>query len=241
MKFKYLIILTFICVGSNSYAQKDTIRTHGFVTTQGIFQTGNLNQVGGNAITRLNIANSKNSLEFSLQYNYVLINGSVPVNDFWSFADYKLGYNKKVYPIIIGYYGFAKSVGIDNSIVAGIGLGSSIIKKSPKQFLKINAFGGYMQFDYIIRSTISEALLGTYFVGATPIIKDKINLNWEFHSYFAPLQTDFYGFQNIVRLELPISKKVNISLSHVTVYGNVVDNFKTKLNTTMLVGVSSRF
>lgn len=217
--------------------QKDSLVFHGFGSARGMFQTGNLEQYGGNAIAKLSLENSKWYGGVSMSYNHVTVHRNNIINDAWSYLVLKRSPLKSFYPLTMVYSGFAKSFGIKRAIVTGIGGGWNIIRKAPKKFLELNIIGGYGDFNYRQTTAVKEALINVFVLGNTTLIKDKINGRLEFHGYYAPWNNTFFGFQQEVVLAFPIYKSWSITASHLMIYSQTVDVGKMQMNTMSLLGI----
>jgi len=241
MKKVLLVSLILFGVQATAWSQKDTLKIHGSFNLQGMLQSGNLNQIGGNTHLNAEVYNSKWSFSVSGSYNYVAVQEINVINDLWTYSVLKYAHKKRFYPVTMGYYGFAKSFGIKKSVVAGGGYGLNLIQKEQNFNLQVNLLAGYLNTVFLVNEPLNKPVLLSFIKGNFPLIRNKLSLNWEFHSYNSFQKNDIYGFQNTLRWMIPITTKLNIIVSNFIVYTNTTDVNKKPLNTSNLLGVSARF
>lgn len=137
------------------------------------------------------------------------------------------------------YFGFAKSFGIDDSNLGGLGVGINIFKGFPKKYLNINTMLGYSKFNYV-NVTDVEGMATTVFIAAnTTVFKTNMELNWELHAFYLPDENiPTRGGKNTIRLSVPIHKGISFTTSHNYVYNSHVDTGISKVNTFLLFGLS---
>lgn len=235
---RFLLVVTFFFSLSVVKGQSDTLKWHTLFRLQGMLNTGTLSQYGGNAGGSLSVENEQLSNELSLNYAYNSVREINIINDSWNHNTFRLFHHKRIYAVANLYYGFAKSAGINSAWVGGAGLGMHIWKKSQKQFLHLNVTGNYLLFDYTLGEKADGFAYNVMLKGMSPLIKKKLIAFWEFHGFYAPGYKDIYGWQNNLRLAIPISKKIDISITHQLVYNERVNIGKKRLNTMTLLGVS---
>ena len=241
--FKFTLVSMLLFVASMGYAQEeligeDSVRATAFVQGRGTFQTGNLKQIGGGFIADLNVGNKRFSTLLSLSYDYVEVNGFNVINDSWNSMEYIFKPGARFYPVARLNAGFAKSFGIQYSYVIGAGGGMNITRKSPLNYMRFDIIGGYMDFTFDQAEHLSGDVIDLSVKGNTQLLSGKFNLNWNFKSFLSPSRTERFGFMNILRLELPLTKKLSISTSHTTIYNEQVDIGKVRLNTILMFGIS---
>ena len=206
---------------------------------QGRQQSGNLNQIGGMALVKGSLMNSKWYTGVSGSYNYVEVEEFNAVNDFWSSGLVKYKHLKTVYPLAMVYVGFAKSFGIDEAYVGGIGGGVNIIQKSPNQYFNINVIGGYSTFNYAQVSDVNDLVTNVFIASNTNLFKNKAEINWELHAFYFPKsKIDILGIQNNIRLSLPLTRTIRFTLTHQYLFNSYVDSEISKENSMLLFGVS---
>ena len=235
------MVLAFLAMAWPGTAQTeaDSLQLNGMLRAQFMLQSGNLNQVGGNGMALLNATRKQWSGTLSTAYQYVRVEGFTVVNDWWSYALAKRSYTRRVHPIGMAYYGFANSFGINSATVGGAGVGLQLLAASPTKFVRLNTIGGYMHFDYSTAEDATGAVANTFLNASWPVGKHTI-LGWQTHAYWVPAFEDVYGFQNSVQLALPLTKRLNFTVSHLLVYSQRVDAGKEQLNTTLLAGLMLR-
>lgn len=236
-KVVLLITICFFPFLTSGQSLKDSLTVNWLSNFRGRLQTGNLKQFVIANQSNILLEKEAFNIEISGVYEYVKVNGFNGVNDLWTYMISRYGPRKKIYPMMILYYGFAKSFRIDRSFVGGAGIGINIVHKSPQQFLQVNAFAGYMDFVYQEIPAISTAFTGILAKGRSPIIPKRAFINWELNSYFSPDETKMYGFQNIIRLDIPLVDWFSFSVSHSMIFNNIVSGDSKRLNTLMLFGV----
>ena len=235
---KRIIFILFLGIGISTNAQKDTLKLNGMFNLQGRQQSGNLNQIGGVAVMKVALMNSKWYTGVSGSYNYVEVEEFNVVNDLWSSGLVKYNHKKMVYPLAMTYVGFAKSFGIDEAYVGGAGVGINIIQKSSVKYLNINVIGGYSTFNYAQVSDVSDWVANVYISSNTNLFKNKAAINWEFHAFYFPKTAlDIAGIQNNIRLSLPLTKAIRFTLTHQYLYNSYVDVAISKENSMMLFGL----
>ena len=119
---RFLVIILFVtsCFELSGQGKKDTLHVNWFFNLQGQVQTGNLNMVGGGAISKLFLNNSVLGTEFYAKYTIAKIEGFTIINDLWTYSLLKLKHNRRFYPLGIGYFGTGKSFHITRAVVAGL-------------------------------------------------------------------------------------------------------------------------
>lgn len=234
---RLLLVICLFASGAAS-AQRDTLRFSGLINLQTMMQSGNLNQYGGNMVAKLALSNEHIYTGYSLNYNHVTVEEHNIIDDSWNYGLFRYHHKKTLYPLVMGYHGFAKSFGIDRATVLGLGGGLNIFQRSPIKYLRINLIGAHMLFDYQINPTLEGIGVNVFIEGNTTLFKSDLNLNWEFHAYENFELTDFYGLQNSLRLSAPISNGLSVTIGHLAVYSEQVDFERKRFNTTGLVGIS---
>ncbi len=238
LKYTYLALAIWSITTISVFAQKDTLHFNAMVNFQTMLQSGNLNQYGGNLNAQLALSNKRIKMQYALSYNYVTVEEFNIIDDSWNYALFKYDHNKLLYPLVMGYHGFAKSFGIDRASVVGAGAGLNIFNRSQFTYLRVNAMLAHLWFDYDINPTIRGTGVNVFVEGNTSISKLPIHLNWEFHAYQHIEQSNVYGFQNTIRLSIPVSKKLSITISQMLVYSEQVDVDRKRFNTTSLMGLA---
>lgn len=235
---KKIIFILFLMLNVSVNAQKDTLKLNATFNVLGRYQSGNLNEIGGAAVARVSLMNSKWYTRVSGSYNYVEIEKYTVMNDFWSSGLLKYQHTKRIYPITMVYAGFAKSFGIDEAYVAGVGAGVNIVQKSASQYLNINLIGGYSTFNYVNVTDVNDLVTNIFISSNTTLFKSKAEINWEFHGFYHPTSTiDITGIQNNIRLALPLSKAIKFTLTHQYLYNSYVDVGISKSNSLLLFGL----
>ncbi|MFT5819582.1 MAG: hypothetical protein ACI8ZM_000807 [Crocinitomix sp.] len=232
-----LLFIYFLFASVTAFSAKDSLKFHAFLDGQIMVQTGNLKQFGSNLILNARISNSKFEFSTNASYQYVKVNDFNVINDFWSYGIFKYHHRKRVYPLIMTYYGFAKSFGIKYSFLSGLGGGINIVQKSPKNFLHANIIVGYMNFDYSLSQRQSGLVLNTFIQANATMFKEYLNIYWEAHAFRALNDSQSYGIQNQIRLGVPITKWLEIGISNTVNYNQTVDLGKQKLNSMTLAGI----
>ncbi len=231
-------LILFLTISITVNAQEDTLKLHGMFNLQGRQQTGNLNQIGGMALIKASVMNSKWYTGVSGSYNYVEVEKFNAVNDLWSSGLVKYNHKKMVYPLVMAYAGFAKSFGIDEAYVSGAGFGVNVFQKSPIKYLNINVIGGYSTFNYATVSDVTDWVTNIYISSNTNIFKSKAEINWEFQAFYFPnTDIDVTGILNNIRLSLPLTKSIRFTLTHQYLYNSYVDVAVSKENSMLLFGL----
>ncbi|MCJ8288927.1 MAG: DUF481 domain-containing protein [Crocinitomicaceae bacterium] len=240
MKTHTILFSLFILLGLSSLSQKDTVKFHGFVNGRLMIQTGNLNQVGGGFTGNLSFGNKTFNQEIGLSYNYVKVNGFVPVNDSWNHLLFKYKPSRRVYPFVIARYGFAKSFGLKTAFTTGAGAGINIVEAKPSSFLNFNIQAGYLYFEYYDSLIINEPVIESFVAGRAKLIENRLNLDWKLMGFITPWRENTYGLMNTLRLSFKLTKTIDFTISHEMLYNEVVPIDKKRLNTTFLFGIAYR-
>ncbi len=217
-------------------AQKDSIKAHAFVNIQAMLQSGNLNQFGGNIVGKFRVGNKRFDLGLSGNYNHVTVNGFNIINDSWNYSTLKFLQQRRLYPMTMVYYGFGKSFGIRSASVAGVGGGLNISRASPQKYLSLNLVAGYMAFRFE-QQMPQEGFVGNLYATGNTIFKDKLEVNWELHGYYAPIEADAYGISNFLRLMVPLSKELSLTISNQLIYNQRVELGREQLNSITMLGL----
>lgn len=240
MKTRTILFNLFILLGLSSLSQKDTIRFHGFINGRLMIQTGNLSQIGGGINGSLSFGNKTFNQEVGLSYNYVNVNDFNAVNDSWNHLLFKYKPSRRVYPFVIARYGFAKSFGIKTAFTTGAGGGINIVETKPSSFLNFNLQAGYLYFEYYDSIIINEPAIESFVAGRTKLIENRLNLDWKLMGFITPWRENTYGLMNTLRLSFKLTKAIDFTISHETLYNEVVPIDKMRLNTTLLFGIAFR-
>lgn len=238
--FRYLILISLTFNSFFIFAKNDSIVYHGFVNLQAMLQTGNLEQFGGNTVASFSVNNTKFYTAGSFSYNYMNVNGFAILNDSWNYMLIRAVPKKVIHPAAMGYYGFAKTFGIEEAFVAGGGIGANLINQSPRKFLQTNLIAGYLTFKYEEGYTEQGSAVNSFIEGNSPLLNNKMEINWKFHGYVSPGSNGIFGFQNNLRLSIPFSKSLSVTISEQMIYNNEVPVFREQFNTMTLFGVSYR-
>lgn len=217
-------------------SQKDSLSVNAELGIRGRWQTGNLNQLGLNPDARLLLSNTKIALDFRASYQYLRVERFTAISDFWTSGLISYTPTRRFFPILAGYYGFAKSYKIDQSLFVGTGAGSNIINKSNRSFLQIHAFVGYFQFEFEEQDIHSTFAIGSIMKAAIPLGK-PFHITWQLDTYHATFDSDLWGASNVIMINYQISKKLFLNLSHNTIFNNQSATNIKKVNTLMMFGI----
>lgn len=219
-------------------AQQDTLKFHGLFNLQGRYQKGNLNQWGGVVLWKGSLANAKWYTAVSASYNYAEVEKFNLVNDFWSNGMVKYQHTRVLYPLAMFYKGFAKSFGIQEAKLGGIGAGINLIQKSPVEYLNVNLIGGYSLFNYTTVPDVRYYVTNIFIASNKELFKGRAAVNWELHAFYIPRPMEkVTGLQNTVRISIPLTKMINFTLTHQYLFNSYVDVHVAKENSMLLVGL----
>ena len=237
IKHKYLLItLLQAILLSSAFSQTDTLTISSEIGLRGRWQTGNLNQLALNPTAHLLFSKKAFQAEVKGIYQFLRVEGFTIISDFWINGMVQLVPHKRIYPLITTNYGFAKSYKIGHSLLVGGGLGINLYQKSPRSFLQVNAFAGYMDLQFENEPRLSAPSLGTLLKAAVPIA-DRIHLSWELQTYHPDFNREYWGANNIVRLHFQVVKNLSLTASHHTIFNNKAITGIQKTNTLMLFGL----
>ena len=105
-------------------------------------------ELGLNPSVALDFSNSRTEVIVNGTYQFLRVEGFTAISDFWTRALYRFKTGRCLDPIGVLNYGFAKSYRIDHSLVVGAGAGWRIRQKSRRDFIEIQAFGGYLNLEF---------------------------------------------------------------------------------------------
>ncbi len=226
MKKTLLLLLSLITLTST--AQKDTLKTSLQIGVMGQWQKGNLEQLSVMPNGTLKLYNKKVYTELSANYNYLLLGEFNPVNDFWLSGIAQLKPYQRFFPAIQLVNGFARSYRIDQSNFNSIGGGINLINNQPNKYLQFHVTAGYLHFKFAGVAPHSTFALGTSLRSSFPL-SEQVNLNWSFSTYHSGTDTEFWGGEHLLKLNVMLSKNLFLNVLHQTYYQNkeIPDTKKT--------------
>lgn len=221
---------------------QDTLRVRSEFSLVGRRQTGNLDQIGVNPSAKLGVGNSAFELETGANYQFLRVNGFTSINDLWINGIYRVHPRKRVFPFAMAYYGFADSYRIDQSLIGGIGAGVNLQDGSKKGLLQGHLFLGYADVDFLTVSAATSShtsfAVGSFIRSDFAIVHSGLGIHWEFHSYHAVSDRDFYGANNLIILRYALVKGFHLTATHSTIYNHTTSEGISRTNTLLMVGLA---
>jgi hypothetical protein len=239
MKYLISIVPALFVLVTNG---QDSLDLSGELGVRGRRQTGNFNQFSINPYGKLVADNERIYTQVRGDYQLLYIEGFRAINDLWTDALVQWNARKRFYPFGVLYYGFADSYSIDHSLTGGLGIGTNLLTKQTQLKLQAHLFAGFLDvaFEPGLENQVIQqsAALGSIIRGQWNPEKSPIRLNWEFQSYHATGDSDFFGLSNRLELLVPIGKHMAFSASHLTIYNNTVSEGIAPNNTLLMFGVA---
>ncbi len=240
-EWKLLLFLSILCLPYYSIAQVESKNSFtADIGIRGRWQTGNLNQLGLIPNANLQLKREKYSLQIRSKYQYLKVDGFNAINDFWTFSHFKLHPEKKIHPLFVTYYGYAKSYRIAHSFYSGLGLGINLRQKSKMDFIEIGFSTGFMNFQFEQRHAHKSTSLGFIFETSYPL-GEKLFISNDLKSYHSIQKSAYWGASNQLTLHLQLKKNMDFNISQEIVFNNENAEGIKKLNTLLLFGIQYRF
>ncbi len=243
MKKRLAILAAGVLILMHPGAAQDTLSVSAEVTLLGRKQSGNLNQVGLSPTALLKVNNSAFDLESRTTYQLLRVNGFTVVNDLWTNTFLRLGSGQRLYPVVVGYYGFADSYDIEQSFIGGAGGGAQLLRSENGASLEVTGFGGWVNVEFTgnpesVNSNNSSMVLGSIIRGNLPLPVVKMKIRWEFHSYHGLRDQQFFGFNNLIQIHYPINKGFQVTANHNTIFNQTVSSGIARTNTLLMFGLT---
>ncbi|UTW67420.1 hypothetical protein KFE94_04725 [bacterium SCSIO 12643] len=200
-------------------ATQDSLKINLEIGLIGIWQKGNLEQLSLMPNGQLKLRTNKWYSEISSSYNFLIIQGYSPINDFWFNGLYQHQNSKKIYPYFQSVNGFAKTYLIDGSSFNSIGLGINLIPNTPTKYFQFHLSTGYLYFKFYHESSHTALGFGTLIRAYFPI-SDHLNLKWELAGYYSSDDHTYGGGNNNLTLEMFVTKRIFVTLMHQFYYHN---------------------
>ena len=240
MKNLLLLISLLIALHTKLLAQTDSLKVSTEIGIKGRRQTGNLNQLALNPTLKVVLYKKRFYTELQGNYQYLNVNNYKVNSDFWSSALYQYKDYKTLYPALITRYGFSKSYRINHSLFSGIGLGWNLRNKSMYDKIQLNAFTGYMNFEYETTDSHSSLASGFLFKLTHPISK-SLNIIMEMQSYHSATTSTIWGVGNKISIQYKLPKNLFLNVTHNIIYNNKTVADIKKGNTILLFGIPYQY
>ncbi|KAA3620985.1 MAG: DUF481 domain-containing protein [Bacteroidetes bacterium] len=206
----------------------------------GRWQTGNLSQFGINPRAAINFFHSNFNGELNADYQFMKAGDFTLVNDFWVNGIYRHSPERKVFPMLAFYSGYAKSYKIDAAVTAGAGAGVNLFRISPFKYLQFHVFAGYLYFDFENESAHQSLGIGTITKAAFPVGK-QLNVIWQLDTYNSGKDLPFWGGSNKFILQFKVTGALSFDVMHSILFNNKVAGGIEKTNTLMQFGIQYHY
>jgi|GEM_PF-3074330 len=233
-----VILISSISFGQTGETEiKDSLKKRIEFGVMGQWQKGNLEQFSIMPNTNLKLFNSSFRSEVNVTYNYLVLGGFNPVNDFWMNGLFQYKPDNRVFATINAINGFAKSYKIDGSFFNSAGVGVNLIQKTDAKQLQLSITSGYLHFKFADAIAHSTLGFGSMINGLIPLSK-YANLKWRLSTYHSSQDHTFWGGGNLLKIDMMLSKHFFVNIMHQLYYHHKEVTNTKKYTSIMQFGIA---